>query len=155
MCLHVDFRVASALVGACRFCDAVTRNVPSSVGRVCAAAECVQRASNACTKILTCGHTCGGVKDETRCPPCLHDCAQSAGSKVAVFRANGPMRRKREEQMCSICLTDKLLAAPVLQLECGHVYHYHCCETMLRKRWSGPRISFGFIMCPLCEVNSW
>merc|ERR1719383_602850 len=38
-------------------------------------------------------------------------------------------------------------------LECGHVFHYHCCQAILTARWAGPRISFGFIKCPICKVQ--
>lgn len=37
------------------------------------------------------------------------------------------------------------------QLLCGHVFHYHCVRTTLSRKWSGPRIHFGFMQCPLCK----
>ena len=40
----------------------------------------------------------------------------------------------------------------VLQLKCGHVFHYHCCRRVLMKRWAGPRITFAFSQCPICKV---
>lgn len=40
-----------------------------------------------------------------------------------------------------------------LQLECGHVFHFHCCKAVLEKRWSGPRITFGFSLCPICKAD--
>lgn len=39
------------------------------------------------------------------------------------------------------------------QLECGHVFHAHCCRTVLTRRWPGPRITFTFSMCPICKVS--
>ena len=39
------------------------------------------------------------------------------------------------------------------QLKCGHVFHHHCCESILQKRWTGPRISFGYMFCCLCKVS--
>ncbi len=40
-----------------------------------------------------------------------------------------------------------------MQLECGHVFHYHCCRNTLTKRWSGPRITFRFMFCSICVVS--
>ena len=39
------------------------------------------------------------------------------------------------------------------QLTCGHVFHLHCCRNVLDKRWVGPRITFGFSLCPICKVR--
>ena len=55
--------------------------------------------------------------------------------------------------MCMICFTDPLSPVPSIMLDCGHVFHYHCCQAILSARWSGPRISFGFIKCPICKVQ--
>lgn len=38
-------------------------------------------------------------------------------------------------------------------MECGHVFHYHCCKAVLERRWNGPRITFGFSMCPICKAD--
>ena len=40
----------------------------------------------------------------------------------------------------------------VFQLVCGHVFHRHCCRNVLQKKWVGPRITFGFSLCPICKV---
>lgn len=39
------------------------------------------------------------------------------------------------------------------QLECGHVFHAHCCRNVLKRRWPGPRITFTFSLCPICKVS--
>ena len=52
-----------------------------------------------------------------------------------------------------VCFTDALWPIPSVQLECGHVFHYHCCVTVLEKRWMGPRITFGFRNCPICKAK--
>lgn len=54
--------------------------------------------------------------------------------------------------MCMICFTEALSCAPAIQLQCGHVFHLHCCRHVLMKRWVGPRITFGFSLCPICKV---
>lgn len=60
---------------------------------------------------------------------------------------------RRVDDMCMICFVEALSCAPAIQLECGHVFHYHCCRTVLEKRWVGPRISFGFSLCPICKSD--
>jgi E3 ubiquitin-protein ligase MYCBP2 len=41
---------------------------------VCSAVDCKQRVQIACTRVLDCGHRCGGVRDENRCLPCMEVC---------------------------------------------------------------------------------
>ena len=48
------------------------------------------------------------------------------------------------DDMCMICFTDALSPIPSIVLECGHAFHFVCCVTVLEKRWTGPRITFGF-----------
>lgn len=55
--------------------------------------------------------------------------------------------------MCMICFTDALYPIPSIQLNCGHVFHHHCCLAVLEKRWVGPRITFGFKNCPICKAK--
>ena len=71
------------------------------------------------------------------------------------------------DDVCVICFTDRLGAAPCIQvsskaigkaektlnfqLECGHLFHYNCLKTVLTNRWNGPRIQFRFMNCPLCN----
>lgn len=57
------------------------------------------------------------------------------------------------DEYCSLCYTEALGAAPVLQLQCGHVLHQHCIEAQIQSRWSGSKISFGFLECPLCRAD--
>uniref|UniRef100_A0A2I3HS24 RCR-type E3 ubiquitin transferase n=1 Tax=Nomascus leucogenys TaxID=61853 RepID=A0A2I3HS24_NOMLE len=53
--------------------------------------------------------------------------------------------------MCMICFTEALSAAPAIQLDCSHIFHLQCCRRVLENRWLGPRITFGFISCPICK----
>jgi hypothetical protein len=57
------------------------------------------------------------------------------------------------DEYCSLCYTEALGAAPVLQLECGHLLHQHCIEAQIKSRWSGSRITFGFLECSLCRAD--
>ncbi|CAD5120813.1 DgyrCDS9371 [Dimorphilus gyrociliatus] len=123
--------------GVCRFCSSPAA-MSSAVGNVCDDQDCKRHAETACTKQLICGHMCQGVAEELDCPPCLSGCG---GSKL----------KQDGDDMCMICFSEPLSAAPVLHLECGHVFHFHCCEEVLRKRWIGPRVTFGFILCPICK----
>ena len=35
--------------------------------------------------------------------------------------------------------------------QCGHIFHFLCVSMILEKRWTGPRIAFGFRNCPICK----
>ncbi|KAF5304151.1 hypothetical protein FQA39_LY01936 [Lamprigera yunnana] len=127
--------------GVCRFCGATGNSGLLAIGNVCADHECQEYARTACTKLLNCGHMCGGVQGETVCLPCLHGCSSE------------PSLRQDADDMCMICFTEALSCAPAIQLKCGHVFHLHCSKAALMKRWAGPRITFSFALCPICKDN--
>ncbi|VVC32964.1 Zinc finger, RING-type,Zinc finger, RING/FYVE/PHD-type,APC10/DOC domain,Galactose-binding [Cinara cedri] len=131
-----------ARVGVCRYCGTVSNDGLLAIGNVCANDECQLHAQDGCQKVLKCGHLCGGIKNETTCLPCLHGCAVH----------ENPSLKQDADDMCMICFTDALSAAPSIQLVCGHVFHYQCCKRVLIKKWVGPRITFGFQQCPICKV---
>ena len=127
----------------CRFCQS---EVPDGVlevagiERVCGSDECCKRAQSACTKMLDCGHACGGIRDEETCLPCLQ-CADVDGLFVDA------------DDFCSICWTDNLGAAPCVRMDCGHVFHAGCVNALIDRRWPGPSITFGFADCPCCKAE--
>ncbi|XP_062904556.1 E3 ubiquitin-protein ligase MYCBP2 isoform X16 [Mobula hypostoma] len=131
---------ASSSSETCRFCGSRNGTELSAVGSVCSDADCQEYAKTACGKTHSCGHPCGGVKDEVRCLPCLHGCDKNAVSL-----------KQDADDMCMICFTEALSAAPAVQLECSHVFHLHCCRRVLENQWVGPRITFGFMACPICK----
>ncbi|XP_052770016.1 uncharacterized protein LOC128209822 isoform X2 [Mya arenaria] len=95
--------------------------------------------SKVCTKELDCGHMCCGYRYEAECPPCLDpDC-----------RGNG---EQNKEDICVICM-DMLGALPIIQSQCGHIFHLKCIRQVLKKRWVGPRINFNFLRCPICSKD--
>lgn len=118
----------------CKYCDSAIKGTAPNCGN----AECIERASNACTKQLACGHSCYGTRGETFCGGCLDEAC-----------ATGPT----SGDYCAICYTEGLGNAPSVWLTCGHVLHYHCLTEGLSKRWVGPRITFKFAKCPSC--NAW
>jgi E3 ubiquitin-protein ligase MYCBP2 len=127
----------------CRFCgvDLTAENraldAPApALERVCNAADCVAKRNVACVCTLDCGHLCGGVRDETTCLPCYEGCS---GVKLVA------------DEDCTVCYTEHLVASPTIRLGCGHAFHYMCLTALLSRRWSGPRINFGFLACPLCR----
>lgn len=63
---------------------------------------------NACTKLLNCGHMCGGTFGETQCLPCLHGCSNDASL------------RQDSDDMCMICFTEALSCAPAIQVSLGN-----------------------------------
>ncbi|KRZ20205.1 E3 ubiquitin-protein ligase rpm-1 [Trichinella pseudospiralis] len=142
----VDFQPTSAKQPTpagrqCRFCGA-----PLSASRspedVCEREQCSRLVLEACPKMLPCGHLCGGIAGETRCLPCLR-CRDGGGSS--------PLQDA--EDLCVICYTDPLGAAPAVQLNCGHVFHHACCVAALSGPSSsnGPRVLFAFMRCPTCR----
>ena len=131
----------------CRFCGSPAQSQsllsPSSVP-VCGDPECQSFGREACLRVHPCGHPCGGLRDEAPCLPCLHGCDPTAPLAAKL--------KQDADDMCMICFSEALSAAPALQLGCGHVFHAHCCRAVLRRRWPGPRITFGFSLCPICKV---
>ncbi|XP_063236464.1 E3 ubiquitin-protein ligase MYCBP2 isoform X2 [Bacillus rossius redtenbacheri] len=125
--------------GVCRFCGATGSSGLLAIGNICADQECQEHARHACSKLLPCGHVCGGIKGESPCLPCLHGCSADPGLKQDA------------DDMCMICFTEALSCAPAIQLNCGHVFHLTCCKSVLMKRWAGPRITFAFSLCPICK----
>ncbi|XP_075774972.1 E3 ubiquitin-protein ligase MYCBP2 isoform X15 [Pelodiscus sinensis] len=125
---------------ACRFCGCRSGTELSAVGSVCSDVDCQEYAKVACSKTHPCGHPCGGVKNEEHCLPCLHGCDKNATTL-----------KQDADDMCMICFTEALSAAPAIQLECSHVFHLQCCRRVLENRWLGPRITFGFMSCPICK----
>lgn len=64
---------------------------------------------SACSRVLRCGHACGGVRGERACLPCLFGCGAGAA-------AGGAPLRQDADDMCMICFTDPLQAAPAIQV---------------------------------------
>ncbi|CAB1347399.1 unnamed protein product, partial [Coregonus sp. 'balchen'] len=111
---------ASSSSDACRFCGTRNGTELSAVGSVCSDPDCQEYAKLACSKTHTCGHLCGGVKNEKSCLPCLHGCEKNTG-----------------------CLKQ--------DADDIHVFHLQCTRRVLENRWLGPRITFGFMSCPICK----
>ncbi|XP_073711042.1 E3 ubiquitin-protein ligase MYCBP2 isoform X18 [Misgurnus anguillicaudatus] len=131
---------ASSSSDVCRFCGTRNGTELSAVGSVCSDQDCQEYAKLACSKTHPCGHPCGGVKNEEMCLPCLHGCDKSAACL-----------KQDADDMCMICFTEALSAAPAIQLDCSHVFHLQCTRRVLENRWLGPRITFGFMSCPICK----
>ncbi|XP_058885309.1 E3 ubiquitin-protein ligase MYCBP2 isoform X12 [Acipenser ruthenus] len=131
---------ASSSSEACRFCGTRNGTELSAVGSVCSDADCQEYAKTACSKTHPCGHPCGGVKNEDQCLPCLHGCDKSTSCL-----------KQDADDMCMICFTEALSAAPAVQLDCSHVFHLQCSRRVLDNQWLGPRITFGFMSCPICK----
>lgn len=124
----------------CRFC-AVTlaENNSGGTNDVCKSEECVEKSKLSCKRYNPCGHPCGGILDEQQCLPCLQ-CQNSSSEQNA-------------DDYCNICWVESLGSAPAVRLKCGHVFHYTCVKSKLKKRWPAARITFGFSECPLCKVS--
>uniref|UniRef100_A0A914Z5E4 RCR-type E3 ubiquitin transferase n=1 Tax=Panagrolaimus superbus TaxID=310955 RepID=A0A914Z5E4_9BILA len=123
----------------CRFCLTPLKTESESLIGVCGHEDCLTLASDACGKILPCGHFCGGIKDEETCLPC--------------FICENQDSKQDADDLCVICFTDRLGGAPCIKLTCGHLFHFKCVKQVLEKRWPGPRILFRFMHCPLCNAQ--
>lgn len=73
-------------------------------------------------------------------------CLNRSKRKGDLCLANG-------DDICAICHTDPLSSEMSLILNCGHVFHHSCVLKLLENRWTGARITFGFMTCPLCKVR--
>jgi E3 ubiquitin-protein ligase MYCBP2 len=144
-----EFREKGSLgVDLCRFCgvrlgagNRAPLPAPSeSLALVCNSEACLEARGASCRKLLVCGHACCGIADEKECLPCLQ----------AGCSGHGQLKQDADSQ-CSICYTDTLAGAPSVLLKCGHVFHFACVRRQLMLRWNGPRITFGFLQCPLCK----
>ena len=131
---------SSSSTVTCKYCGGSSCAALPVLDGVCSQEECQQYQAAACGKINNCGHQCGGIAGETVCLPCLQGCDKTA-----------PLKQDADD-MCMICFTDPLSPIPSILLQCGHVFHHHCCKAVLSARWHGPRISFGFTKCPICKV---
>ncbi|XP_055618511.1 E3 ubiquitin-protein ligase highwire isoform X2 [Toxorhynchites rutilus septentrionalis] len=138
-------------IGVCRFCGITGTTGLLAVGNVCVDQQCQEHAASACTKIHPCGHLCGGIISEEKCLPCLQQKCLTTENKLNNDKE--PKLTQDADDMCMICFTEALSSAPSIQLECGHVFHFHCCKAVLTRRWNGPRISFGFSQCPICKMD--
>lgn len=135
----------------CRFCgvalmpDVKSTNPPSiALENVCNNESCLSKRDQTCTKTHEhCQHVCIGVRNETECISCIVD--------------DCPMKPKYISQSlddyCNICFTETLSEAPCIELDCGHIFHYHCLLQRISEKWNPPRITFGFMQCPLCNTK--
>uniref|UniRef100_A0A8D8RF51 RCR-type E3 ubiquitin transferase n=1 Tax=Cacopsylla melanoneura TaxID=428564 RepID=A0A8D8RF51_9HEMI len=141
-------RICGVASGVCRFCGLTGTSGLLAIGNVCADSDCQEHYKNACTRVHPCSHPCHGIKDEDPCLPCLYHCDQ--GGQSGDWGRGRPLKQDADD-MCMICFTEALACAPAIQLECGHVFHYHCTRSVLIQKWAGPRISFSFQQCPICK----
>ena len=128
----------------CRFCGST---IPAGALHVtvCEAADCQELVKISCNKLHACGHTCGGVAGELSCLPCLHGCDAAALQGLRITQDH--------EDQCMICFTSAISEEPCVHLQCGHLFHFRCTQTLLGMRWSGPRVTFGFAQCPICKAS--
>jgi hypothetical protein len=118
----------------CRFCAAPLGK--GSSADVCAEADCQEKLGLACDKTHKCGCPCGGVKGEAECLPCLRHDLDIA------------------EEFCGVCYVEALSAGPCVRNrgpKCTHVFHFKCVRDRLAARWPGARVTFDFLLCPVCK----
>jgi hypothetical protein len=99
-----------ATTGRCRFCGVVGNSGLLSIGNVCADQICQDLCANACSKMLFCGHFCGGISDEQTCLPCLVPICIGTKNELT------PKLTQDIYDYCMICFTDTLSCAPSIQV---------------------------------------
>jgi hypothetical protein len=147
------------------------RSVYCLASSVCHRLACRKKVEAACSKTLTCGHPCGGVRGEPECLPCLRcpkaeaplkEAGEKDGEKDASVTALNNRRRAFETRQkmkapfpagtdpCCVCYVDELKAEPCIALGCGHVLHRRCALERIENGWPTQNITFEHLRCPLC-----
>ena len=126
----------------CKYCEVeIKDNNRGLSANVCKSEDCTTRYKTSCTKKLKCGHDCFGHKSESSCSSCLNPECKDFNDKY----------NQNSEEYCSICYTESLGSAPVVKTKCGHYYHHHCIISKLKKKFVGPKITFGYAECSQCK----
>lgn len=139
---HIGYNCAEyKTLVPCRYCDEPldhevdVQKIPLS--DICTTnPDCMNKASEACTRILNCGHRCGGYKNENKHPSCIIK--------------NCHAYTERRSDVCTYC-NEVLSKGPIVQLRCKDIFHYKCLEECLKKKWCTKRITFGYMKCPNCK----
>eukprot|EP01084_Bolivina_argentea_P004506 8581_1 len=107
----------------CRFCEVsmtVKNTAPKDftlkdgLDNVCSSAECIEKRRWSCDlKHKQCGHNCIGLMGH-ECIKCLNIKCVAKGAPI------------NDDEYCNICWVDPLRAAPCVQLECSHYFHFMC-----------------------------
>eukprot|EP00825_Cyclidium_porcatum_P039779 TRINITY_DN4898_c0_g1_i1.p1 TRINITY_DN4898_c0_g1~~TRINITY_DN4898_c0_g1_i1.p1 ORF type:complete len:436 (-),score=56.00 TRINITY_DN4898_c0_g1_i1:71-1378(-) len=130
----------------CRFCDKQIQKIdetkPQALQDLCEEPDCIERSTLVCTKILPCGHSCCGLKNETTCPPCF----------LEKCKEKNQLQQQGEDDYCNICFVESLKSSPCVRFGCGHYFHYQCIKKRLSLKWPSARIIFNFCVCPLCKA---
>ena len=89
--------------GKCRFCSNKLSADENLLG-ICSHTDCIQLASEACNKILSCGHFCGGIKDEEHCLPCFT--CEKSGKFLLLHKTLSYKRPKSHTKRATVhCFT--------------------------------------------------
>eukprot|EP00347_Sterkiella_histriomuscorum_P002117 403369410 len=134
----------------CRFCQKIigknfqTISDEKAFKYVCNDQACVELMSSYCDRVHgKCGHFCHGIAKEAKCIPCLDPSCVLKNQELTFGICS--------EDDCQICYTNPLNTSPVVKLKCKHLFHEECLYKILQNKWSGNRINFGFMNCPICS----
>eukprot|EP00347_Sterkiella_histriomuscorum_P013532 403364350 len=90
-----------------------------------------------------CDHFCYGTTKQDSCIPCIHPSCVKENQELTFGICS--------QDDCLICYTDPLGTAPVVKLRCNHMFHEECLYKILQNKWTGNRVNFGFMNCPICS----
>jgi len=134
----------------CRFCEVSLTaentsppdfSLKEGLSAVCTDPECLEKKRWSCDLVHSeCGHNCIGLMGH-ECIECLDRECQPKGAPLT------------DDEFCNICWVDPLRAAPCVELECGHYFHFMCLWQKIDRKWPAARITFGFLNCPLCKTE--
>lgn len=101
--------------------------------------ECVEKYKYCCKKQISCGHRCPGTNLDSQCMSCI----DSSCSKYVNYYS-------QNSQTECFCL-ETLGSAPIIKLECNHIFHYKCILDKIKSRWNGAKITFKYLNCTTCD----
>lgn len=133
---------------SCRFCledlKVMSKKHGPAFTKVCKKKDCQKQVMKCCDKILKCGHSCGGIRDEEQCLICLEpECI------AKMDETNKPSINK--DDYCAICYSTGMGQSPCVQLDCGHIVHHECVLKQVNQGWNGARIVFNYLDCSQCK----
>ena len=86
----------------CRYCNrdltpqSISNTNQKALADICNSTKCQNIAKNACNKLLPCGHSCLGLKNDITCLPCMNETCSKDIPEMAA---------QRSKDYCRLCST--------------------------------------------------
>ena len=132
-----------------RFCldklNKIRKKCKPAFKAVCSKEEWEELMEKSCSRQLEWGHFWCGTREDQMWLPCLEPDWVEANPGMTL-KQNG-------DDYWTIWYAGGLSQAPCVQLDWKHIFHEEWLVTVLKNKWSGPRINFEFIKCPSCKTT--